>query len=1524
MRKWLACALTLSVLVTSAPVAAFAESDTNGYDIFPQGSVVREETLSEEDASESIDERDLINSGEKQIPGGEARLYGEDVSESDSISSDEGVSNVMREDDAAKDLEFNGEDVSAGKKGEADHMAEYAEDESRAGQEAGSVPDGKQGSGDLFEEELDGKSDFTVGNGVTVFTIGDGVTAELRDGILYLHSDGGTLWKDWQNHVTDENGEMLLEDYYSVFEIHTDETCGKIYLPEDSSGIFSNISNYYFDLSHFDTSRVKNMREMFANSGFDMKCLDLSNFDTSHVTDMSRMFVYENTLRDFGSESIDLSSFDTSNVTNMSSMFARCSFRHLDLSGFDTSAVTDMSSMFQGSGLKDLDLSGFDTSKVTDMSYMFAGSGNYYFSGVGGTLDLSHFDTSNVENMEGMFFYAEYLTDVNLSSFNTSKVTDMSQMFSECYSLTSLNLSNFDTSNIESCWDMFFCCSSLERLDISNFDIPSPWDLVANCSKLEVLVTPKSHTGRLNLPGIFYDKNGEEYYYYIPATSNGGFVVAKSQKMAELYENQGGSEYAEPHEYELGNGVTATFDPSDGTLSLRSEGGVIQWDWFYNTALKKSAIKVIRADSSSGKIFLPEDSHNLFAGFEYLEKIDLDKFDTSRVKNMSQMFYGCPKLREIALQGIDVSGVTDMSYMFCKCSSLESLDLRGLNTSNVTNMASLFYGCSSLKSLDLRGLDTSGVTSMVYMFGGCSSLGFLDISGFDTSRVNDMEGMFLGCEGLKNLDLSGFNTAQVEDMYQMFDSCSSLESLNVDGFDTSNVLNMDYMFWGCNSLKGIDLSGFNFEKCERMENMFGACTSLEYLDLSGFNAKNIKDISYMFSECRKIKYLDLSRFDMTVPEYKPEFYFLGDCDGLEILKTPKAGYDWMILPHAMYDKDGKEYKSLPGNGRGSIVLAKTKQLAQEYESTDKEIQVGDGVKALYEGSTGTLTFNSQGGTLWSDWADRIPVEKSAVKSISFRGSSGKVYLPKNSSAIFSGLSNIKSLNAGRFDTSKVTDMQKMFEGCSSLTGLNLTGFVTSGVTSMKEMFKDCISLQTVVVSGFDTSRVTNMDRMFEGCYSLKSLDLSSFDTSGIKTATFDFFPYPSVLNTLKTPKKNKCTLYLPVVMYDKAGNKYVTVPVDKGSVELRAGTNQIPAANAKVSRIGTSYGYSGTQIKPEPVVTLNGVTLKAGTDYVVRYGENKADMGTVTVIFRGNYTGTLIRNFEIVDCASSIVSGKTYQLIPKTNSKTAVCAVGGRMVNNTKVYINDRGNSEAQKFKAVKNSDGTWKFINAKCELALAVQQNSSAPGAGLVLYDQTTRPAQNWKLSKRADNSFAIINSVTGYSLATSDKSAVRGTALSMAETASVGTQRFYLVETSAVSAPFDGTKSIRAAKNKNFSVNIASASKADGANVSLYTYSNVNARKFKIIYSGGGYYRLVNVNSGLCLTIKGNSNADGANIIQSKWKGYSSQRWKITKNSDGTVTFTSMLGTVLHLSGNITAKNRNIHARKVWPTTAQKWYLN
>ena len=368
----------------------------------------------------------------------------------------------------------------------------------------------------------------------------------------------------------------------------------------------------------------------------------------------------------------------------------------------------------------------------------------------------------------------------------------------------------------------------------------------------------------------------------------------------------------------------------------------------------------------------------------------------------------------------------------------------------------------------------------------------------------------------------------------------------------------------------------------------------------------------------------------------------------------------------------------------------------------------------------------------------------------------------------------------------------------------------------------------------------------------------------------------------------------------------------------------IDISECSIAGNSLSYGYSGKAYTPNVTVKLGEKTLTKDTDYTVTY-KNNVDPGTasITVTGKGIYTGTRTKTFEIVDCVSSLVSGRTYQLIPKNNSKTAVSSFGGRMVKNTKVYITDRTGSEAMKFIAKKNSDGTWKFINAKCELAFAVQQNSPEVGKGVVLYDQTTKPAQNWKLLRKSDNSFAVINSVSGLYVDMSDPSAVKGTTLSMKENSGRGQQRFYIVETTAVNASYDGTYSIRASKNKNFAVDIAAASKTEGANVQLYSYNGTNAQKFKAIYSGGGYYRFANVNSGLVLSVKGNTKADGANVVQASWAGQSGQRWKITKNSNGTVTLTNVLGTVLHLTSNAIANGTNIVAKNASTTGAQKWYL-
>lgn len=62
--------------------------------------------------------------------------------------------------------------------------------------------------------------------------------------------------------------------------------------------------------------------------------------------------------------------------------------------------------------------------------------------------------------------------------------------------------------------------------------------------------------------------------------------------------------------------------------------------------------------------------------------------------------------------------------MFCNCSKLKSLDLGDkFDTSNVTDMNQMFNHCSSLESLDLGDkFDTSNVTNMWRMFSDCPKL----------------------------------------------------------------------------------------------------------------------------------------------------------------------------------------------------------------------------------------------------------------------------------------------------------------------------------------------------------------------------------------------------------------------------------------------------------------------------------------------------------------------------------------------------------------------------------------------------------------------------------------------------------------------------------------------------------------------------------------------------------------------------------------------------------------------------------
>ena len=1094
-----------------------------------------------------------------------------------------------------------------------------------------------------------------------------------------------------------------------------------------------------------------------------------------------------------------------------------------------------------------------------DSSYIFATTGSLT------SLDLSGFDTSYVVRMDYMFYGCSSLTSLDLSSFDTSNVTNMDFMFCGCSRLESLDLGLFYTPNVASMDYMFDSCDSLKYLDLSTFDTSK--------------VTDMTH--------MFF-----------------------------------------------------------GCSSL--------------TTLDLSSFDTTNVESMSG----------MFNSCVNMTSLDLSSFDTRYVTDMCGMFASCSSLAFLDLGSFDTRHVTDMSGMFSNCASLPTLDLGNISTLNVTNMDSLFYACSSLTSLDLSGFNTSRVENTEHMFQGCSNLTSLNLSSFNTLNVTSMTSMFYDCRSLASLDLSSFDTSNITSMENTFYGCSSLTSLDLSGFDTSYVVRMDHMFNGCSSLTSLDLSSFDTSNVESMVAMFYGCSGLMSLDLSSFDMSNMPLIGGMFYGCSNLQKLKTPKNNVENPELPNVMY---DSDGKEYTQLPTTTKSITLTSSiGMKDISNASVECISFSYIYSGAPC-TPELTVKVDGLTLKKDTDYTVEYVNNINHGTATIIIRGmGTYTGYRTETFVINPKDISNASVGGVglaygySGKAYTPELTVKV-DGLTLKKDTDymVEYVNNVNVGTATIIIRGIGNYTGYRMENFkivendiseaYVEGVEGLFFVYSGmpCTPALTVKVDGVTLKKdqdytVEYVNNVNVGTATITITGIGNY--AGYRTETFEikpkaisnasvggvspFFVYsgmpctPALTVKVDGVTLKKDTDYTVKYVNNKnIGTANIIIQGIGNYTGYRIETFEIEPkdiSNASVGGISLSYGYSGKAYTPALTVKVDGVTLKKDTDYTVKYVNNK-NIGTANIIIQGigNYTGYRIKTFEIVDCVSSLVSGKTYQLIPKNNSKTAVCSFSGKMVNNTRIYITDRSSSEAMKFKAIQNADGTWKFINAKCELALAVQQNSNEVGKGLVLYDQTTRIAQNWKLSKKSDNSFAIINAVSGLSIAMSDESAVKGTTLSMAKTASVGLQRFYIAETSAISAPYDGTKSVRASKDKNFGLNIASSSKDDNANVNLNTYSNTNAKKFKIMYSGGGYYRLVNVNSGLCLTVKGNTSADGANVIQSKWAAQSGQRWKITKNSDGTVTLTNALGTVLHLTGNKTANGTNIVAKNASTSSAQKWYL-
>ncbi|WP_427813261.1 BspA family leucine-rich repeat surface protein [Enterococcus sp. 22-H-5-01] len=198
------------------------------------------------------------------------------------------------------------------------------------------------------------------------------------------------------------------------------------------------------------------------------------------------------------------------------------------------------------------------------------------------------------------------------------------------------------------------------------------------------------------------------------------------------------------------------------------------------TSIKKIIFTKKVSVTSAANLFSAatgRSSDNCLSKLVSIENLSL--LDTSQCTSMAGMFAYASSLTSIDMKNCSTALVSSMDFMFYETQSLK--EIKGLdkfNTSKVTVMNQMFLG-TGLSTINVSSFDTSRVYDMRYMFYRTSNLTSLDLSNFNTNEVSYMQNMFTD-SSIKELNISSFDTStKYTNMDSMFLRANNLSTLTI-------------------------------------------------------------------------------------------------------------------------------------------------------------------------------------------------------------------------------------------------------------------------------------------------------------------------------------------------------------------------------------------------------------------------------------------------------------------------------------------------------------------------------------------------------------------------------------------------------------------------------------------------------------------------------------------------------------------------------------------------------------------------
>lgn len=316
--------------------------------------------------------------------------------------------------------------------------------------------------------------------------------------------------------------------------------------------------------------------------------------------------------------------------------------------------------------------------------------------------------------------------------------------------------------------------------------------------------------------------------------------------------------------------------------------------------------------------------------------------------------------------------------------------------------------------------------------------------------------------------------------------------------------------------------------------------------------------------------------------------------------------------------------------------------------------------------------------------------------------------------------------------------------------------------------------------------------------------------------------------------------------------------------------------------------------------------------------------------------GTASQLFVVSSSDVNIATGVSMIITSIANKKLVTDVTGASMANGTRVQLYSSNNTNAQKYRFESIGNGTYKIVNINSGKMLDVAGGSTANGAALQQYASNNTVAQQWTVRNYGSGKVALVSVNANKAVDIPSGNAVQQAQLQLYSPNGTVAQQWLVAkapltlrerlnETAAKHRQDlpDGTYTFGSKLNTSMKMDVSGASRSNYGNVQIWAGNGTNAQKWKVTHDSNGYVTLTSVNSGKVLDVNGGVSANGTNVQQYDSNGTYAQKWIAVKNSDGSYTLQSALAenAVLDVNGGSSANGANVQLYTSNGTNAQKW---